>query len=218
MNTQKNVFWQALIVALIMFNLGVFMGYMLEKNRINKIDTLYAESELQFLDIRALADISYLKNVNCSFAVKENIKFADKIYEEAKILQRYEDASRISDALILRHKKYDLLRTQVWINSIRLKEMCAVDYKNVVYLYEYSKDISIELKAKQDIFSRKLVEVKEKLGWKMLLLPVAGNNNLSSIDLLKIQYNITELPAILIDEKAKIVMIEEVGQIESYLN
>lgn len=217
MTEQKHIFWQALIAALIMFNFGIFMGYMLEKSRIEKIDVLYAESELQLFDARVQTDIAFLKDIDCDILIKENMKFADRIYDEAKILQKYEDASRISDALILRHKKYDLLRTQAWLNSINLKEKCNASYKIVVYLYDYSKELGIELKAKQNIFSRKLADIKEKFGDAVLLLPIAGNINISSINILRSQYNLTELPTILIEEKVKISTLDELKEIENYL-
>ncbi len=217
MTEQKHIFWQALIVALIMFNFGIFMGYMLEKSRIEKIDVLYAESELQLFDARVQTDIAFLKDIDCNILIKENLKFADRIYEEAKILQKYEDASRISDALILRHKKYDLLRTQAWLNSINLKEKCNASHKIVVYLYEYSRELGIELKAKQNIFSRKLADIKEKFGDAVLLLPIAGNINISSINILRSRYNLTELPTILIEEKVKISTLDELKEIENYL-
>ena len=216
--SQKNAFWQALIVALIMFNIGIFFGYMLERNRVQKIDVLYATSELEMLDVKAINSLISLSNLNCKSAIQENLAFANKIYDEAKLLDRYEVASRISDALILRHKKYDLLRIQLWINSIMIKEKCNSSLHNVVYLYEYgSGEIAIEQKAKQSAFSRFLGELKEKHGDSILLIPIAGDIDFGSIKMLRENYNITILPAVLIDEKFKIESIDELKDIEKYV-
>jgi len=217
--SQKHAFWQALVLTFVVFNIGIFFVYMLEKNSADRIDKLYLNSELQLLDIRAQNDIYSLKNIDCESAVDENIKLADRIYEEAKVLQRYEDASRITDAMIMQHKKYDLLRTQVWINSIKLKQICNASYHNIVYLYIYANnEPPIEISARQNIFSKVLSNLKEEQGIKILLIPIPGDNNFSSINILKKIYNITELPAVLVDEKTKLTTIEEIKEIGKYLN
>ena len=120
--SQKHVFWEALLIAVFIFGIGIFIGLLIENNRTKKIDILYANSEIELLDIRTWGQTLEMENIDCATAVQENINFANRIYEEAKILGRYEKASRISDILILRHKKYDLLRTMFWINAIKLKK------------------------------------------------------------------------------------------------
>lgn len=217
----KHAFWQALILTLIVFNIGIYFGYSLEKNRVEKIDQLYISSELELLDIRAQNDIYTFNNINCDNLIKENILFADRIYEEAKLLDDYEGASRISDALILRHKKYDILRTQLWINSIKLKEKCKISYHNVVYFYKYSNNNPpIETKAKQSTFSRKLGDLKNEKGERILLIPISGDADFGAIRILMNNYNITEqeLPVVLIDEKIKITEIEDLENIELYID
>lgn len=216
--SQKHAFWQALVVALIFFNLGIFFGYILERNRIQKIDELYALSELESFDIKAQGDLLSLGEINCNSAIESNIKFANKIYDEAKLLQKYEDASRLTGALILRHKRYDLLRTQLWINSLILKKNCSAKFHNIVYLYEYADgNAKIEIKAEQNVLSRLLSELKEKYGDTILLIPIAGDNDFESINMLMKSYNVTKLPTILIDEKIKIETIEQAKEIEKYL-
>ena len=218
LKSQKHVFWQALIVALIFFNLGIFFGYMLERNRIQKIDAFYAESELNFLDIKAMSDTLDL-GVSCEVAIQSNLNFADKIYEEAKILQDYEEAARLSEALILRHKKYDLLRAQLWINSITLRKKCSGTFHNVVYLYQYANgEPELDIKQEQEVLSRLLSDIKEKYGNKILLLPLSGDSDSQAIIMLSKNYNITSLPTILIDETHKIESTEQAKDIEKYLN
>lgn len=215
--SQKNAFWQALIVALIFFNLGIFFGYMLEKNRINKIDVFYAESELNFLDIKAMSDILSL-GIGCQESIQANMNFANKIYEEAKVLQEYEDASRLSEALTLRHKRYDLLRTQLWINNIILRKKCSGSYHTIIYLYQYANGKpEIQIDEEQEVLSRLLGDVKTKLGDKILLIPIAADSDFESIKMLTQEYNITKLPTVLVDESVKLETIDQVKDIEKYL-
>lgn len=79
---QKYAFLWALIITLIVFNIGIFFGYQLEKSRINKINELYTETDLYLLDQRIQSDAFDTVNLNCNSSLEENIKFADKIYED----------------------------------------------------------------------------------------------------------------------------------------
>lgn len=50
-----------------------------------------------------------------------------------------------------------------------------------------------------------------------MLIPIAGDNNISSINILIDKYDITEFPTILIDEKTKLTEIKNADEIESML-
>jgi len=215
--SQKWFFLYALVITLIIFNFGIFMGYMLEQSRINKINMWYLEAELELLDQRIQKDAFEIIDLNCTAIIEENINFADKIFEEALIIQKYEDANKISSEIIFQHKRYDLLRTLFWINSMRIKEKCNSDYHNVVYFYKYNNP-SIEQKSKQRFFSNLLFEIKQKKGDKVMLIPIAADNDLPSVNLLKDKYGINELPVILIDEEIKITDMENMEDVLKYLD
>ncbi len=213
---QKRIFLYALLLTLIIFNFGIFMGYMLETSRVNKINTLYLEAEMELLDQRIQKDALELIELDCELLVQENVNFADRIFQEALLIQRYEDANRMNEEIAFQHKRYDLLRTLFWINSIRIKQKCGSDYHNVVYFYEFNNP-SIKQESKQRFFSNLLIEIKEEYGNKVMLIPIAADNDLPSIKLLMNEYNITELPVILIDENIKITDLEVKEDITNYL-
>ena len=217
MANQKYILLYALILTFIVFNIGIFMGYMLESSRIGEINKLYLEAEMELLDQRIQKDALEIIDFDCDVMVEENIKFADKIYEEALIIQRYEDANQINADIIFQHKRYDLLRTLFWVNSMRIKEKCNSDYHNVVYFYKYNNP-SIEQGAKQRFFSNLLSQIKEKFGNEIMLIPIAGDNDISSINLFLDKYDIEELPVILIDEEFLIYDLESMEDIEKYLD
>lgn len=204
---------------MIIFGIGIILGIVLENWRTSEIDELYKQSEIELLDIRAQTEIYSLGKFDCQAAIEENLLFADRIFKEAETLSRYEGAERLTENLILEHKKYDVLRGLLWINSINIKKRCKADYHNIVYIYEYNEP-SIDTRAEQNVFSRVLSELKEKKGSEIILIPFAGDNNLSSINLLMKQYNVTkeEIPVILIDEEIKITELQSVEDIEKLLN
>lgn len=217
MNTQKSAFWQAFIVTVIIFGIGVFFGVVLESWRTNQIADLYQQSELELLDIKLQSEIYTLGEFDCDQAVQENINFADKIFEEARILDKYESASRLTDNLRIQHKRYDLLRTNLLLNSIKIKEKCTNEYQEVVYFYQYNEP-TFETKAKQDVFSKILSELKEQKGYEILLIPIAGDNDISAVNLLTDEYNIDTLPTIMINREHKITDILTADQLSTYLS
>ncbi|MBS3093981.1 hypothetical protein J4456_05380 [Candidatus Pacearchaeota archaeon] len=217
LHSQKHVFWQALLVTIVIFSLGILMGFILENWRTSKVDQLFKKSEIDLLDARVQNEIYTGKNFDCSLAINENIKFADRIYNEAKTLDRYETASRLSDEIYLEHKKYDILRVLLLLNSMKIKEKCNSTYHEVVYFYNFNEQ-DINKKAKQNVYSNQLREIKEYKGDKMLLIPIAGNINVSSINLLLDVYDIKEsdLPVIVIDGKIKVMDIKKLEDLKKY--
>ncbi|MFC1682068.1 hypothetical protein ACFL0X_00440 [Nanoarchaeota archaeon] len=214
---QKWTFLYALIITILVFNFGIFMGYMLESNRIDEIKDWSFEAEMQILDQRIQRDAFDVVGLDCEIMIQENINFADRIFEEAQKISRYEDANRIGSEIRSQHKKYDLLRTLFWVNSIRIKQQCNSDYHNLVYFYKYN-DPDLSQKAEQRFFSKLLGDVKERYGSNVMLIPIAGDNDLLSIELLMNKYNIDELPTILIDEDIKLTEVESFEDIEKYIN
>lgn len=217
--TQKHVFWVALLLAIFVFSAGILLGFMLENWRTEEIDLLAGQSEIDLLDIRLQNEIYSRGNFSCEVAVKESINLADKIYEESKILDRYEEASRLTESLVIQHKKYDVLRAMLLENSIQIRKKCKNSFDSFLYLYQYNNP-SIETKAKQAVFSNLLSELKSKYGNSIILIPMAADNNLSSLNLIISSYNISvkELPVILINEKTKITEVENIQELEKYIS
>jgi hypothetical protein len=216
-NSQKHAFWQALLVTLLIFGVGIIFGIILENWRTGKIDELYQRSEIDLLDIKLQTEIYSMGNFNCDRAVEENFLFAERIYSEAKLMERYESASTISESLKYRHKKYDILRANLFINSLKIREYCNVSYHDVVYIYKYNNQ-SMDTKAKQNVFSKVLKELKDSEGQKMLLIPLAGDNGVVSVNLILDKFNIAneELPVILIDGKYIVRDLETADELKKY--
>jgi hypothetical protein len=217
--SQKNVFWEALLVTILIFGIGILAGFFLENMRTNQINSLFQQSEVDLLDIRLQNEIYSDLEFDCDIAIEENLNFANRIYEEAQKLEKYLEASRFSEEIILQHKKYDLLRIMLLLNSEKIIQKCDDSYSEVVYFYNLETE-ELTAKAKQNVFSKILLEVKEEFGGKVLLVPVGVSSGVSSINLILDKYNVSrqDLPIILINQKIKITEAENVDQIIAYLN
>lgn len=210
-------FWQSLLICILVFGIGIYMGYSLEANRVSQVLELYQQSELDLMDIQIQNNLLSMKDFDCKIYNEEIINFADRIYNEAKVLERFEAASELTEGIKLQHKKYDLLRTLLWTQTIEMKTKCNSPVDVLLYFYEYSPQ-DIDKKSLQNIFSKKLFELKESSGNDIILVPMAGNLNLTSIEILKRNYNISQLPTILINDKVRISSIDDLGKISNYLN
>jgi len=214
---KKNVFWQALILTGVIFVFGLVLGMAFEANKLDEINEYYIISEISLMDILALNSMIGLDDANCNVLLDSNIEFADKIYDEALLLEKYEESGKISDNMKLAHKKYDLLRTFLWINTIELKEKCGEDFSVVVYLYEYEPK-ELTKKAIQIVWSRILFELKQKKGNEIILIPIAINSNLTSLDSLIEKFELSAFPKIIVDNEYIISELDSIEAIEEYLD
>jgi len=216
LKSNKHVFWEALLIAIFIFTTGMMIGVFLENWRQGNISEIYAKSEFELLDLRIQNEVLDFDDFSCESAVKENIDFGNRIFEEALLLQRLESSQTLTEALKQQHRRYDLLRTLLWVNSIKIKKRCPGSFQTVVYIYNYKP--SLDEKAKQTVFSKSLIELKEKFKDKILLIPIAGNMELISTEILMREYGVEKLPVILIDEKEKIYGIEELAELENFIS
>lgn len=216
--SEKHVFWEALLVTIVIFAIGVFFGVILENWRVSEINSLAQESEIDLLDVKLQNEIYSTNDFNCEKAIDENIKFADRIYKEAKTLSRYEKATRLTQDILIQHRKYDILRATLLINSMKIREKCGDSYHEIVYFYQYNEP-NEDTKAKQNVFSQILKELKEREGEEILLIPMAGDNNVSAINLILDKYQASEkdLPIIIIDNNIKITKIQDIETIEKII-
>ena len=117
LKSKKHVFWEALLVTIVIFLAGLFLGMLIETANSNKISNLYLQSEITLNDISATSRLMENQNIDCEVVKENNIKIANRIYEEAKLLEIYEDSGKLTDSMKLLHKKYDLLRSLLWISN-----------------------------------------------------------------------------------------------------
>ncbi|MBI2630543.1 hypothetical protein HYW76_05580 [Candidatus Pacearchaeota archaeon] len=214
LKSQKLVFLEALLVAALIFGLGFLGGLWIENYRVSKIQVMYTASEINLLDMNIQR--SSISSIGCDDAKEELINFAERIYSEAKVLERYEGASRLSDSLILDHKRYDLLRASLLFAIIETENRCNQSFNTVVYLYDYI-DAPIETKARQSTFSKYLEELKNKKGSEIILIPIAGDNNLTSVDVILNKFEIDKLPAVLVNYDYKVYSVEGLETIEGQI-
>jgi hypothetical protein len=217
LENKKRVFWEALLLTVVVFFFGLLIGIAYESGKTSEINEYYEQSEVSLMDIFVMNSMLSLDLNDCNVLTVSNLEFADKIYNEAILLEKYESAGKVSEEIKVVHKRYDLLRTFLWINDIKTSEKCEKEYSTVVYLYEYSSE-DLAQKAMQNVWSNILSDLKEKEGSNILLLPIAADNDLTSLNSLIAGYNLTSYPVVIINERDIIYELSSVDELDKYIN
>ncbi len=215
LKSKKNVFWEALIITIVIFLAGLLLGMLAEISNTNKVSNLYLNSQISLSDAAATSSLLDNNSVNCEIIKKDNINVANRIYREAKILELYEDSGKLTDSMKLLHKKYDLLRALLWISNQKSLTRCK-NYDLIIYLYDYGTDNPAE-KATQNVWSKILFNVKVQ-NKDVLLLPIAANQNLTTVEYLIRKYDIRQFPAVIINDNKIIYNLENATTISQALN
>jgi hypothetical protein len=214
--TRNKVFLETLVITLLILLIGFSIGFFIESYRTSKVIEDYKIFEVSALDLK-LQNYYYdvMDNASCNIAVQSNLNFADQIYSKGLILDQYEKANDISDTILPEKKQYVLLDAGLWMNSISLKRKCNNPFHTIVYVYSQTKDTSKQ--AEQTALSSTLKIIKQEKGNNLILIPIAGDLGLDSVDMQLKLYNVTYLPSVIIDEKVVLSGFHNIGQIESYL-
>ena len=215
LGNKKNAFWEAFLIAGVVFILGLLLGLFVEQNRVQQVNDYFSEAETSLIDSVALSNSLDIGN-NCQDLISTNIQFADSIYQQAVLLEQYEQAGKISDSIMIAHKKYDLLRTILWQNLIKINDKCPGKFNFVIYLYNYNPP-GLNEKAVQNVWSKILYELKQKEGSNVVLVPISASSNLSSLNYLMKEFNVSDLPAVIINDKTVVYNLTSTADLEKYL-
>lgn len=215
LKSKRHVFWEALIITIVIFLAGLFLGMLIEAGNSNKISNLYLQSEISLSDATATSRLIESRDLDCEAIKENNIKVANRIYEEAKLLELYEDSGKLTDSMKLLHKKYDLLRSILWTSSQKSLDRCK-NYNLIIYLYEYGTEDTSK-KATQNVWSKILLDIKTQ-AHDILLIPIAANQNLTTTEYLIEEYKVKQLPALVINNDQILYELENATPVLQLLN
>jgi len=211
----KKIFLKALALTLIVFVIGFYVGILFDSSRVQDVQSRLTQIDNLWNDARLLQ--SYIQRFSnntayCDFLLKENLKAGDKIYEEGSRVEEYEKSNRFASDLIFEKERYALLDLQFWLNSIDLKKACNANYSTVIYFYsQYNKTIE------QGFQDRVLFDLKQKCGPQIIYITFPADMNITTIDVIKNIYNVTKIPAVLINESLVLYSPVTTNEIEKYV-
>ncbi len=214
MVNSKHALWMALVFTIIIFIIGVALGFFLEQSRANQFSSDVTKSEVNLLDEQIMNKAITDGSISCGVAINSTFSFADRIYAEAATLENYDSASEFTSDLREIHMRYDLLRMLLWNEATGLKQNCNASFHTVVYLFDY-QTTDTSLLAEQDTMSKLLLDMKQKYPNQILLIPIAANLNLESVNLVLQSYKIQKEPVIIIDNNQTIDHLVGFNELEN---
>lgn len=214
----KKVLFKTLALTALIFAIGLFVGISLDnlrleevKSRMTEIDNLWNDARLLQSYIQRLSDGN--STPYCGFLIEENLKAGDKIYKEGSLVEEYEKTNRFTPTLVLEKERYALLDLQFWLNSIDLKRLCNANYSTVIYFYsQYKKTVE------QGFQDRVLWELKQKCGPQIIYITFPADMEITTIEVIKNIYNVTKIPAILINESTVLYSPLTLRELEKYVS
>lgn len=210
-------FWKAFFLSTIIFLVGLNLGVFIENSGLDEIERAVIASEVELYDSNIRSSIIQNYNQSCDTSIENTFLIADKIYGEVQSLESLDKSSSIVAGFNEMHKRYDLLRTQLWLDASRLKDNCDNDFNLIIYLYEYdAKDP--EIVSLQMLYASITQEIKNNYREDVLLIPIAHNMDLNSLTMLVDSYG-TELKTSIIVNNQFIISGEtNYNEISQYLN
>lgn len=209
----KAAFWQALVFTVIVFTLGMIGGFFLEMRQSEAIYSRLVDSELNIIDEQLRQRIILDSNLSCSLAKESLFFFADKIYDEAIELEDADATGRLGDLTVL-HRRYDLLRTLLLLEAQNLKERCNENFHLITYFYLYNVD-DIEISSKQNYFSRQVFDLKTNHAQDVILIPIAVDTNVASVDAFVKSIGLKTYPVIIIDNHKTVNELISLEELEA---
>lgn len=196
----KRVYVQAGVLSLFVFLIGIMVGIWIDNYRLGGIRSALSEADINSYDARLLN--SYLQRFGkeyCDVALEQNLAYNNKIYEEGRKIEDKINANIFTPEVQQEWRRYTLLQTQFWLNSVELKEKCGFDYHTVVHLSRQKNTTTAE-EINNKVQASVLLDLKEKCGSKMMLIPITADTDLIVVEAVAKQFDVSEYPAVIIDE------------------
>jgi hypothetical protein len=213
---RNSVFLQVLFLTITVFVIGLFLGVVIEEGRMKKINDYYIDSEVSMMDILALNSLVDEGSVDCEGLKNANFDLLDRVYRDAVLLEDYEIGGRMTNNLENFHKKYDVLRTYLWIDAIKINDKCD-NFNTVVYLYNNS-DKDLAIKAKQNVWSKILYDLKSAQRDNVLLISIDVGSDLVSLNSMLREYEIEKYPVVIVNEREVISSLSSKEDISEFFN
>ncbi len=194
----KKLTGTAFLITVLVFVLIIGVSLIFENGRTEEIRKNFAETDVLWNDARFFSEfIANASAKDCGSLVEENRLLGNRIYSEGLKIESYEGANKLTDAILTEKKRYALLDLQFWKNSIEIKKRCGPEFATVIYFYSQFNST-----ADQKLMDRILFDFKQRCGTATVYITMPSDMELSSINLIKSLYNITQTPSVLINEKA----------------
>ena len=189
----RKVYLVAGILSFILYLAGIFTGYFLQSSIFSEVeknidelkeDLENAQLEYMFLTLKAKGSCQILSSLTN--------ELTSRLYSILNELIKLEN--RGDPKLQELKREYTLLAIRTWILKSNTKEVCEEDVLPILYFYSIPCEDCLEQ-------GKILDELKSKYKGKLLTFTVDAGVDLPIVQTLLKSYNITETPALVIEDE-----------------
>ncbi len=197
MVNHKRIIIISLVITILVFSAGLLLGLSLDNTRISDLVTTLNQNELNSESY--LVEQDFIKTVGGDICDLSNPRIQDLSSELSKLgqlLSKYEPSN------LFRQPEYDYLKAKYFLLEIKtytlftnLKEECNYNFDTILFFYDLEQQESLN----QGYILDSLVETQGNLH----VFSFDRNFNEPALEALKLHYNITNSPSIIINNNIK---------------
>ncbi len=195
----KDKYIVAGIITLLIFSLGITLGFIMDDYRYNLIEEVNMNQDINYLSLQMqylfLTSFSNLDNCPMiSATLRAAVKDLEESLSEVIAYEEEQDVPESRREIVMRRYALDNLR--YWLLSLESKQKCNLDIVPIMYFYSTNCPSCPNQGTVLTFF-------KNKFGEKVLVFPI--NTELKQqepmIEIIMSQFNINKLPTIIVNNK-----------------
>jgi len=201
--TKTRLYAKAFLITLLIFLLGVFVATHFSEQRHSQVLNKLSRIELETGESRAA--LLYFETFKDSPNFCERFpavygRLADRVDALGAELTRLEEVDVGSNELVSLKKQYSVLNAQLWLYFVNFRRRCPdAGFHTVLYFYSNLAGQCARCLEQ----GAELAAVKQASPQKVFVFAFEAGLGVELIDWMKQQFNVRQLPAVVIDESGK---------------
>jgi len=199
-----NVYLKAALLTFLVFVSGIAIGWYLDEARVSFVKSKIDELEISFsnlaLEEEFYRSIASNKDTICNIYISKANDLALQAGKLGSYLESFREISKFGLHNIESLKdKYFILNLKLWLYMRKLREEC--NYNTTTILFFYTS-----MKRCEDCIAQGIVldQLKKSNPEKYMIFAVDVDSKVGIVNALKVYFNVTQVPTLIINEKQKI--------------
>jgi thiol-disulfide isomerase/thioredoxin len=198
------IYLKAALLTIAVFITGVAIGWYLDETRVYFVKSKIDELEISFSNL-ALEEEFYRSVATdsktlCNIYISKANELALQAGKLGSYLESFREISKFGLHNIESLKdKYFILNLQLWLYMRKLREECNYNVTTILLFYT-------SVKKCDDCIAQGIVldQLKKKDPNKYMIFAIDADSKLGIVNALKVYFNVTQVPTLIINEKRKL--------------
>jgi uncharacterized membrane-anchored protein YhcB (DUF1043 family) len=206
---KKKMFLLAILATVVLYSLGIFTGYFIQKDVLTKTEEDLQKVQEEFktykqnletIQLEQLYLSTYQGESSCSFLIsiinemQKNLSyFWSKLPSKLEVYEKY---SQVQPEYLELKRDYTMISIRAWLLSLNVKEKCGENIVPILYFYSKDCDRCIE---QGNVLDEVRAEDK-----RVAVFTIDLNLNESIVKVIKEAHDISQAPSLLIEKNTSI--------------